>query len=266
VEEKIKSLEEAVDLIQDCSILALGGNLIHRSPAVLAMALGLAGKKGLHLIKTAGAYDVDFLCAMGSVRAVEAGYIGYENEFGLADFYRKGVEEGRIEALEQACYTVIAGLRAAIAGVTFMPVVGLEGSDLVTARGFKKVKDPYGERDFYAIQAITPDWTILHVQKADREGNCVINGPYYEDPIMARAGKKVLVTAEEIVEEDFSDNPALTAIPGFLVDAVVEIPRGAFPGTCAFYYGEDGDFIKKFKACRSSEDIRKLVQEREISV
>ena len=83
------------------------------------------GKRGLRLVKTAGGMDVDLLCRAGCVSTVDAGFISYESEFGLAQFYRKAVQQGEVIAHEHACYTVISALRAASYGIPFMPVRGL---------------------------------------------------------------------------------------------------------------------------------------------
>jgi len=65
-------------------------------------------------------------------------------------------------------------MRAASHGIPFEPIVGLTGSDIPAAAGFKTVVDPYTGVEVYAIQAIRPDWAILHVQEADALGNARI--------------------------------------------------------------------------------------------
>lgn len=186
---KLISLKEAAALIPDGALLALGGNAIHRSPAAFARELVRQGKKELELIKTAGAYDVDILSLAGALSVVHAGYIGFEN-IGLAPNYRKQVEKGNIKAAEHACYSVIAGLRAAQYGVPFMPINGFQGSQLPQARGFAKVENPYGEEEVLLIPALKPDFAVIHVHEADEQGNGRIYGPVFEDVIMSRAARK----------------------------------------------------------------------------
>jgi glutaconate CoA-transferase subunit A len=54
----------------------------------------------------------------------------------------------------------------------------------------------------------------------------------------------VVLTAERIVERaDLAAEPERTTIPGFLVDAVVEAPGGAWPTSCAGLYQYDEPFI-----------------------
>jgi glutaconate CoA-transferase subunit A len=246
---KLQELGDAAALVRDGETLALGGNLLHRAPNGFARELARQGRRGLHLVKTAGAYDVDLLCAAGCVAAVSAGFIGFENEFGLAPCYRRAVESGRVEARENVCYTAIMSLRAAAYGVPFLPVAGLQGSDLPAARGFKSVTDPYSGEPVFTVPAIRPDWAILHVSLADAEGNARIEGTEFEDVLMSRAARGVIVTAERIAERgELEERPELQKIPGFLVTAVVHLPRGAWPGSCYPCYDYDAAAVRDYLA------------------
>jgi glutaconate CoA-transferase subunit A len=262
--DKRRPLAEAVAAIPDGSIVALGGNTLHRAPAAAVHELVRQGRRGLELVKTAGAYDVDLLCGLGCATAVSAGFIGYETVFGLAPMYRRAVESGAVEAREHACYTVIAGLRAASQGVPFMPLNGLQGSDLVGLRGFASVRDPYSDQDVVVVPAIAPDVALIHVQEADADGNGRIVGSRFEDTLMARAAKRVILTAERIVDRaDLAADPARTDIPGFLVDAVVEAPGGAWPTSCAGRYDYDEPLLTELLAAAADPArLRAFVDER----
>lgn len=246
-EGKVVSLKEAVSWIEDGSIVAFGGNILNRSPSAFVREIARQGKRGLEIIKTAGAYDVDLLCAAGCVSRVHAGFVSFENEFGLAPNYRRMVEEGKVEACEHACYTVIAALRAAAYGIPFQPVAGLIGSDLPRARGFKRVKNPYGKGFVYVIEKLQPHWAIIHVNESDPVGNARIYGPQFEDILMSRAARNVIITAEHIVDtERLRGQPEMNQIPHFLVRGVVHIPEGAKPCSCYPYYGVDKEGVRKY--------------------
>lgn len=246
---KVVSLEDAVALVRDGETLALGGNLLHRIPAAFARALARAGRRRLEVVKTAASYDVDLLCAAGAVSAVHAGYVGYETA-GLAPAYRKAVESGAVAAREHACTTVIAALRGAAFGVPFQPVAGLEGSDLPAARGWRRLADPYGSgADVVVVPAIRPAWAVLHVHAADPDGNGRILGAPYEDLLMARAAKRVILTTESVVDSGaLAAQPELTQVPGFAVAAVVHAPRGAWPGSCHGLYEVDAAAVAEWLA------------------
>ena len=92
----------------------------------------------------------------------------------------------------------------------------------------KTIEDPYTGETLAAVPALFPDVTLLHVSRADRFGNCQIDGYPHMDADMARAATTVIVTTEELVTDDeIRRRPDRTVIPGFLVDALV--PRRSAP-------------------------------------
>lgn len=254
---KTVSLEQAVSLIKDGDTLALGGNVLHRAPMAACMEIVKQEKKNLKLIKTAGAMDVDMLCLADAVYSVDAGFVSYETEYSLALHYRKAVQEGRVKGNEHACYTVISALRAAGAGIPFMPVKGLTVSDLLEVNDyFACVKDPFSENEVHVVKAIKPDVAIIHVQKAERNGNCRITGPKYDDILMAKAARQVIVTAETVVSDGYFSAESLKAdIPHFLVTAVVHMPKGAWPCSCHGIYDIDRSGLDDFKSLQTKADL-----------
>lgn len=251
---KLMDLTAAAALVKDGDTVAFGGNVLYRSPIGAAKELARQGRKDLHLVKTAIAYEADLLCAAGAVSKVTAGFVGYEGEFGLCRWYRRGVESGAVRAAENACYSVITAWRAAIYGVPFLPIRGMKGSDLLDAVGFASVQCPYTGEDLVAIRAIAPDVAFLHVQKADEEGNGCIIGPSYEDLVIARAAKKLILTAEEIVPGDFfAQDPHRADIPAVLTTGVVCLPGGAKPGAVSGCYDLDREELRAFQAAKEPE-------------
>ncbi len=246
---KLLDLAAAVAMVNDGDTVAFGGNVLYRSPIAAVKELIRQDKKDLHLVKTAIAYEVDLLCAAGAASRVTAGFVGYEGEFGLCRWYRKGVESATVRADENACYSVITALRGAAYGVPFLPIRGMLGSDLLDAVGFHKVTCPYTGEELVAIRAIAPDVAFLHVQKADEMGNGCIIGPTYEDTVIARAAKKLVLTAEEIVPSSyFSEDPNRASIPAVLTTAVVKAPGGAKPCAVSGCYDMDREELRAFLA------------------
>ena len=242
---KIVELNKMISLINDGDVIAFGGNVLHRSPIGFAAAIAKSGKKDLVIVKTAMAMEIDILSAYKSVKKVLAGFVSYEGEFGLCNYYRKAVQDGEIQVEEHACYSVITGLRAASYGIPFMPIKGLIGSDLISGNDFKMVKDPYSEEELVAIKAIKPDWGVIHVQKADKNGNCEVLGPMYEDDVICRAAKNTIITCEELVDDDYFKNKKAD-ISEVFVSHVIELKGGSAPGYCPGYYDIDRDRIRKF--------------------
>jgi glutaconate CoA-transferase, subunit A len=207
---------------------------------------------------------VDLLAATGCAASASVGFVGFETVFGMAPNYRRAVERGELEVKEHACYSVIAGLRAAIQGVPFMPIAGMTGSDVPSIRGFRSIADPYGGGEVVAIPALVPDVAIVHVQEADVAGNARIVGTRFEDVLMAQAARRVIVTTERIVDgADFEAIPELVAIPGFMVDAVVAAPGGAWPCSCAGCYDYDAAYLAAYLEAGTDEPaLRRFLEDR----
>jgi glutaconate CoA-transferase subunit A len=260
----LKGLSEAVEAIANGSSIGLGGNTVHRTPSAAVHELIRQGKRDLTVIKTAGGYDIDVLVGAGCVSRLLVAYVGFENLQGMAPQFRSAVERGTVVLEEQSCPTVIAGLRAAAQGIPFMPIAGMTGSDIVPGR-FLSVANPYGEGEVVTVAALEPDWAIVHVQEADTAGDARVRGTQFEDVLMAKAARHVLVTCERIVNDaDFRVQPELTSIPAFQVDAVVEAPRGAWPASCAGYYDVDEGYLAAYYAAAqraTPDDVRAWVQE-----
>lgn len=259
---KVMTLTDAVRLIQDGDTVAIGGNVLHRAPMAMVREIVRQEKKGLNIIKTAGAMDVDLLCLGECVQSVDAGFISYETEYSLANHYRKAVQSGVVKGNEHACYTVISALRAASAGVPFMPVRGLQISDLIEVNEyFTKVQDPFSGEMVTVVKAINPDVALIHVHEADINGNAYISGPLFDDILMSRAAKKIIITAEKIVPSNkFSFAQEKAQIPHFLVDAVVKVEKGASPCSCLPYYNIDRKLLDQFKALQNKTELKNYLE------
>jgi glutaconate CoA-transferase subunit A len=258
---KVITLEEAAKLVKDGDMVAFGGNVLHRAPMAFAREIIRQRKKSLKVVKTAGAHEVDILCAAGCVDSVDAGFISYETEYGLANHYRKAVQSGEVKGNEHACYTVISALRAAAYGVPFMPVKGLMYGDLLAYNDyFKVVQDPFSGEPITIVKALNPEVGVIHVQECDAKGNCRIYGPKFDDVLISRASKKLIVTTEQIVPESkMSMNAEMVDIPHFLVSAIVHVPNGAAPCSCAKKYDIDKPILNKFIAMKDKTGLEEYL-------
>ncbi|NIQ40046.1 MAG: CoA transferase subunit A [Proteobacteria bacterium] len=248
--EVLTTLKDAAGMVKDGDLFTTGGATFHRAPMEMVRELVRQGRKGLNIVDREPAIDFDLLIGGGCVSKIRAGMLAFE-VFGLAPNFRRKAEAREIVVKEGACQPIIAGLQAAAMGLPSLPVKGLLGSDVLGVSeiigGYKQVEDPFTGEQMVAVRAIEPDVAIIHGQKADKYGNVRIEGPPYEDVIKAKAAKKVVVTVEEIISnEEFRKNPEATTIPHFLVDAVVEAPRGAYPTSCFNYYDADYDHIQEY--------------------
>jgi glutaconate CoA-transferase, subunit A len=144
--------------------------------------------------------------------------------------------------------TLVSGLRAASYGVPFQPVAGVHGSDLPRINGWQTVRDPYGSgKDVYVIPAICPDVAVIHAHEVDDQGNARVYGSPFWDHPLTRAAKRVLVTAERLVSTDtLRAQPELTLVPGFMVEAVAIVRRGAWPGSMHGVYEVDYPAVESY--------------------
>jgi glutaconate CoA-transferase subunit A len=151
---------------------------------------------------------------------------------------------------EYSHYGVSLALFAGQMGLSFIPARSQVGSDMLKYnKNIKAMQCPFTGKTIGAVRAITPDVGIIHVQRADAEGNAQKWGTMGLDQEGINASRKVIVTTEKIVSPDvIRRDPNRTIIPCFRVAAVVEQPWGAYPmhlagcysGDMWGYYGETG--------------------------
>lgn len=237
----LASLPDLASRVRSGDTLAFGGKTLHRGPVAFARELARSDVSGLGHVGLAKSMEVDLLCATGQLDRVDFGYVGFE-ALGLAPNFRRVAEAGDLAVREGTCYTVATALRAAKQGVAFLPVAGLDGSDLVDVNdAFERVGDPFGDGECgdgeWAVQRARPDVAVIHATVADADGNARIRGADLTEGLVARAAETVLVTAERVVEpRAFRD---AVDVPGFLVDGVAEVPYGAHPCSCPGEYDYD---------------------------
>ena len=132
-------------------------------------------------------------------------------------------------------------------GVPFLPTRTMLGTDMLDYSAGKVVKDPFTGIEVILLPALILDVALIHVHRADKFGNCQIDGISGFALEMSRASKRLIISAEEIVPtEEIRKYPDRTAIPYYLVDAVVHAPYGSHPGEMAYLYGRDEPGIKEW--------------------
>lgn len=188
-------------------------------------------------------HDWQLLSAAGLISQAEVAY-GFADEVrGLSRPARSAVETGALKVLSETTNAAFQWrLTAAMKGLSFYPTRSSLGTDTLQYSGSKTIVDPFTNEKIELLPACYPDVAIIHVHRADRYGNCQIDGNITADVALAHAAKFVLITAEEIVHDAVIENsPELTKIPYFLVDAVVEAPYGCHPNQLPGKYSFDED-------------------------
>ncbi len=238
--EKLTTLQEAVALVADGDQIAIGGCLYSRTPLALLMEVLRQGRKGLGLSRNLMCYEGEWFIAAGAVETVTTSWFGIGLPWGLSRVLREAVEGGHVRFQEHSHLALGLRYRAAAMGVPFLPTLSMLGSDLMEVSDAKTMTCPFTGETLCLVPALFPDVAVLHVHRADRLGNCQIDGYPHMDADIALGASTVLVTAEKIVpEEDIRRHPELTVIPSFAVDAIVEVPYGAYPHECYGLYEAD---------------------------
>ena len=116
---------------------------------------------------------------------------------------------------------------------------------------------PFTGEELAAVPALNPDTAIIHVQRADENGNAHVWGLMGVQKEAAFASRHTIVVAEEIVPESvIRADPNRTLIPGLIVDAVVREPFGCHPSYAQGYYDRDNDFYIAWREI--SQDVGKF--------
>jgi glutaconate CoA-transferase subunit A len=247
--EKLTTVEDAVARVKDGDHVAVGGCLFSRTPMALVREMLRQRRTGLTLTRNLMCTEGEFLMVSGSVERVVTAWMSIGLPWGVSKILRHYVESGTVALEEWSHLALGLRFRAGAMGVPFLPALTMLGSDLVAVGGMKTIEDPYSGQTLAAVPALFPDVAILHVHRADRFGNCQIDGYPHMDADIARAAGTVLVTAEEIIpEEETRRYPERTVIPGFAVDALAHVPFGSFPHECYALYEADYDHFGEYTA------------------
>lgn len=250
-DSKLMTMREAIaQHVPSSSMVLLGAQLEQMIPFAAGHELIRQGRRDLALVGPISDILFDQLIGAGCVSRVMAAWVGNVSA-GVGYCFRRAVERGiprRIETVDYSNFTVALALHAAAMGVPFMPTYATLGSDLLKKNGnLREFSSPVSEEKLVAVRALRPDVAILHVQRADAQGNAHIWGSLGVAVDGARAARKVILIAEEIVEPGvIASDPNRTLVPGLLVSAVVHEPWGAHPSPVQGYYGRDHAFFAQY--------------------
>jgi glutaconate CoA-transferase subunit A len=246
---KLRTMREAIaELVPDGASVALGLQMEQMIPFAAGHEIIRQKKRDLTLIGPISDILFDQLIAADCVKQVIAAWVG-NVMMGSAYNFRRAVEENGIKVFNMTNFTVALALQAGAMGVPFLPTRTALGSDVAKGNHFfYQIFSPFEPKEsLHAIRALNPDVTIVHVQRADREGNAHCWGNFGVMIEGVRAAKQLIVVAEEIVEpEVIASDPNRTVIPGFLVNAVVECRYGAHPSPVQGYYKRDDAFFRQY--------------------
>ncbi len=267
VEDKRITLKEAVKLVPDGAHLFWGGFGFQRPPMAFAHELVRQKKRNLTIYTCGSEMDLDILSGACVVSHLELAFYAIEG-IGLVPNIQRRIREGAIEIEDYSNLAMALRFLGGALGVPFMPLKSMLGTDLLAKSRFKPKKAevmtcPFSGEKVVLVPSVRPDFSIVHASRVDIEGNAQIDGIKGEDVEGARAGKKVIVLAEEIVNSEFiRARPDQTVIPNIYVTHVVECPWGSHPMMVYNYYDYDFQHVRMYyDQCKTEEGWRKYCEE-----
>lgn len=260
---KTISLKEAITQYVHDGDSVYAAGFTHLIPFAAGHEIIRQGRKNLTLARATPDLIYDQMVAAGCARKVIFSYMGNPG-VGSLRILRAAIEKGGLEWEEYSHFGMITRLQAGAAGLPFLPMNQTGATDLERANPLiKRVSDPYSGAEVIVVPALHPDVAIVHVQRADANGNAHLWGIIGEQKEVAFAARHVILTAEEIVDEAvIRSDPNRTLIPGFIVDAVCHVPHAAHPSYAQGYYDRDNEFYLQWdRISESAEATRQYLDE-----
>lgn len=278
-QNKTISLKEVIkEYVKDGSHISIGGFTTNRNPMAAVYEIIRQGIRGLHVYAHSNGTGIDELIGAGCVSKIEIAYGGNGKFAATCIRFKKAVQEGNIEIEDYSNYQMTLRFLAGAMGVPFLPTRSSLGTDIINKWGFSSkarkgdpkipdeklvvIDNPFGNwmdaAKVVLVPAINPDVTILHVQKADRQGTGRIEGLTFADVEQAKSAKHLILTCDELVEPDaLRARPDQNQIPFINVDAVVHVPHGAYPTACYNYYDYDPVYLNNYARAARDEQLFK---------
>jgi len=260
---KLISLSDAITKYVSDGDTVYAAGFTHLIPFAAGHEIIRQHKRDLVLARATPDLIYDQMVAAGCARKVIFSYMGNPG-VGSLRIVRSAIEQGKLEWEEYSHFGMITRLQAGASGLPFLPMNQTAAIDLEkTNPNIKRIPDPYGGNDVIIVPALNPDVAIVHVQRADKEGNAHLWGIIGEQKEAAFAARKVVLTAEEIVDESvIRSDPNRTLIPSIVVDAVCHVPYSCHPSYAQGYYDRDNEFYLQWdKISKSADAVKNYLDE-----
>jgi glutaconate CoA-transferase subunit A len=261
--DKVTTLTNAIKEFVKNGNLVYASGFTHLIPFAAGHEIIRQGLKDLVLARATPDLIYDQMVAAGCARKVIFSYMGNPG-VGSLRIVRASIEAGELEWEEYSHFGMISRLQAGAAGLPFMPMNPTAAGDLERVNpNYRTITDPYSGQPVTVVPALQPDVSIIHVQRCDVHGNAQVWGIIGEQKEAAFAARKVILTAEEVVEEEvIRSDPNRTLIPGFIVDAVCHVPYACHPSYAQGYYDRDNLFYLEWdEISKKREFVRTYLEE-----
>ncbi len=239
------SLRDAIAAhVRDGQTVALEG-FTHLIPFAAGHEVIRQGRRDLTLVRMTPDLVYDQMIGMGCASAVVFSYAGNPGVGSLRRL-RDAVEHdwpNPIRVVEHSHAAMANAWEAGAANLPFATLRAYQGTSLPDHNpDIRTVTCPFTGEQLAAVRALRPDVGIVHAQRADHEGNVLVEGIIGIQKEVVLASAVSIATVEEVVDDLAAPSINSCVIPGWALDAVVEAPRGAHPSYAHGYYTRDNAF------------------------
>jgi glutaconate CoA-transferase subunit A len=250
------SLRDAVaQCVHDGDTVALEG-FTHLIPHAAGHEIIRQGRRDLHVVRLTPDVVYDQLIGAGCVTRITFSWGGNPGVGSLHRF-RDAVENGwphPIEIEEHSHAGMATRYAAGASGLPFGVLRGDVGTGLPEYTStIKQIECPFTGEQLTAVPALNPDVSIVHAQRADRQGNVQIWGLVGVQKEAILAAKRSIVTVEEVVDH-LEPVPNSVVLPAWVVTAVCHVPAGAHPSFAMGFSDRDNRFYTQWDAISKDRD------------
>jgi glutaconate CoA-transferase, subunit A len=250
-------LAEAIEAsLRDGDTVAMEG-FTHLIPHAAGHEVIRQKRRRLTLVRMTPDLIYDQLIGMGCAKKLVFSWGGNPG-VGSLHRLRDAVEHDwpRPLAIEEHSHAAMANAyEAAAAGLPCAIFRGYRGAELARVNpNIKFVACPFTGEELACVPAHKLDCAIIHAQKANRQGDVLIEGIVGVQKEAVLGAKRSVVTVEEIVDDFGKASPNACILPGWTVGAIALVPGGAHPSYAHGYYGRDNAFYKAWDRIARERD------------
>jgi len=235
--------------------VALGGMLLENRPSALVRTLVRSGASELFLCSApAASWDADVLIGAGLVRTVRIPHISLAG-VGGAPAARRAARDGMVRFEECDEALLLGGYLAANHETPVQILDHLGTNDVVDGN---PLLVPVGSH--VGVAPLRVEVALLHAPLGDTAGNLVHFGSRWADLLIARAAGHVIAQVDRLVPQAETARFGI-AVPGYLVDEIVEVPFGAHPLGSVGHYVADLAHLAAYRDRVGSEGVEGYLAE-----
>ena len=258
--DKTMDWARLVELAGAAGSIAFGGGGVQRKPMTAARRIAASAIGPRTVVSMLGGPETDLLIGAGKVDRLLFAFVGFD-AYGLAPNFRAARESAALEVVEYSEGTMLAAYDAGARALPFLPTrFGLGTAITRTPNApFREFDCPLTGERLLAVPALEPDLAVVHVNVADRAGNALIHGDAYADPLLVRAARRTVLTAERVVDALPRELPPeaggrSTFVSRLWVHGVIEAPGGA--GMTAMFpdYPLDLEAVMRYQRMAADAD------------